>query len=53
MEQDDKQDASKANLNIADVSNSLIAFMKWYKNYVPIGTQKCSSDIVTEYLSNL
>ena len=47
-----KQHDSKA-LHIADVSNSLVAFMVWYKNNVPIGTQKSSKEIVSDYLSNL
>tara|TARA_R110000796_G_scaffold177479_1_gene294298 strand:+ start:60 stop:308 length:249 start_codon:yes stop_codon:yes gene_type:complete len=34
-------------------SELLIAFMKDYKNNVPIGTQKSSKQIVEEYLSNL
>ena len=40
-------------LHIADVSNSLVAFMLWYKKNVPIGTQKSSEEIVSDYLSNL
>ena len=36
--------------NEAERSELLIAFMKWYKNTVPIGTQKSSVEIVKEMI---
>jgi hypothetical protein len=38
-------------LPLSSVSDPLIAFMKYYKNNVPIGTQKSSTEIVNEYLA--
>jgi len=32
-----------------NLNQELIDFMKWYKEYVPIGTQKESKEIVEEY----
>jgi uncharacterized protein YktA (UPF0223 family) len=41
---------SKHPLNEATVKRSeLIDFMKWYKQYVPINTQKSSKEIITDY----
>ena len=36
-----------------NLNSELIQFMKWYKNYVPIGTQKDSVHIVDDYFKHL
>ena len=46
-----EQHDSKA-LHIADVSGCLLEFMLWYKQNVPIGTQKSSKEIVSDFLNN-
>ena len=35
---------------VTQQSEPLVAFMKYYKNNVPIGTQKSSAEIVKDYL---
>ena len=36
---------------VTQQSEPLVAFMKYYKNNVPIGTQKSSVEIVKDYLA--
>ena len=36
--------------NVPNDKASLVAFMRYYKNNVPIGTQKSSIEIVNDYL---
>ena len=50
----DKAESELNKLNIGVVtqqSEPLVAFMKYYKNNVPIGTQKSSVEIVKDYLA--
>lgn len=37
--------------SVTQQSEPLVAFMKYYKNNVPIGTQKSSVEIVKDYLA--
>lgn len=37
--------------NYEEKSKILLRFMIWYKKFVPIGTQKTSSELVGEYLA--
>ena len=38
---------------VTQKSEPLVAFMKYYKNNVPIGTQKSSVEIVKDYLATI